>query len=108
MIWDHYIPLAVAGGRFNGEADRQGSTILDFAGMSPQRLTGELEPLIQHCVGSGAKYLLVNIDDTNLMHLMETVRGITLAPLAGAVPPVRCHCCWTRELKTSYQVRPVC
>ena len=68
MIWDHYIPLAVAGGQFNKQAEQQGSTILDFAGMSPQRLSAEAKAIIQDCVGSGAKRLLVNIDGTTLMN----------------------------------------
>ena len=70
MIWDHYIPLAVAGGKFDKHAAPRGSTILDFAGMSPQRLIGKVEAIVQDCVSSGATYLLVNIDGTSLMNLV--------------------------------------
>ena len=59
MIWDHYIPLAVAGGQFNEQAEQQGSTILDFAGMNPQRLISEAESKF------GAVHILVNNAGTN-------------------------------------------
>ena len=86
MIWDNYIPLTVAGGSLDKMAERQGSTILDFAGINPQRLISEVEGIIDHCVSSGARYLLVNIDDASLMNLMETFRGTVPAPFEGAVP----------------------
>ena len=86
MIWDHYMPLAVAGGQFNRRADQHGSTVLDFAGMNPERLTGEVQATIQECVSRGAKHLLVNIDSTILMNLMERFRDIFPAPFGRAVP----------------------
>ena len=86
MTWDHYVPLAVAGGQFNEQAKRQGSTILDFAGISPHRLTGEVEAIVHNCIGSGAKYLLVNIDGSNLKLLMEPSQSIMPTPLVGEVP----------------------
>lgn len=86
MLWDHYIPLAVAGGEFDKQPDQQGSTILDFAGMSPQRLAGEVEEIVQDCISSGAKYLLMNIDGSRLKHLMEPSRNIIPTPLVGKVP----------------------
>lgn len=86
MLWDHYIPLAVAGGQFEKRADRQGSTILDFAGMSPQQFIDEVEAIVQDCISSGAKYLLVNIHGQNLRNLMEPSQNTIPAPIAGAVP----------------------
>ena len=78
MIWDHYIPITVAGGLLDKQAEQQGSTILDFAGMNPQRLIGEAESIVRDCVNSGAKRLLVNIDGEILMNLIKR-----LAPLGG-------------------------
>ena len=86
MIWDHYIPLAVSGSTVNKQAGQQSSTILDFAGINPQRLIGEVEGIIEDCVSSGAKHLLVNIDGTSLMSLVETFRNSVPAPIGGAVP----------------------
>ncbi len=71
MIWDSYIPIAVSRGQFANQAEHQGSAILDFAGMSPQRLVGEAESVIRDCVNSRAKRLLVNIYGTCLVDLME-------------------------------------
>ena len=43
MDWDHYIPLAVAGRRFDTRSTRLGSTIWDFAGTTPRQMSNEME-----------------------------------------------------------------
>lgn len=86
MIWDQYIPIAVSHGQFDNQAGQQGSAILDFAGMSPQRLIGEAQPIIRDCVNSAAKRLLVNLDGTSLFNLMERWSDITPVPLRGSAP----------------------
>jgi len=83
MIWNHYIPLVVTGGHLNEQTDRQGSTILDFAGVNPQRLSDGLESIVQDCVTSRSIHLLVNIDPVILMDLMER---LTPAFFGGALP----------------------
>ena len=83
MIWNHYIPLVVTGGHFNEQVDRQGSTILDFAGVNPQRLSDGLESIVQDCAASRSKHILVNIDPMILMDLTER---LTPAFFGGALP----------------------
>ena len=83
MIWNYYIPLVVTGGHFNELADRQGSTILDFAGVNPERLSDGLESIVQDCAASRSKHLLVNIDPMIPMDLTER---LTPAFFGGALP----------------------
>ena len=84
MIWDHYIPLAVAGSHIDEPAEQGSPTILDFAGMSRPRLIGEFEAIVRECIAGGAQRLLVNFDGANVMDLLENSQPPI--PIVGAVP----------------------
>ena len=84
MIWEHYIPLAVAGSHLDEPAEQGSPTILDFAGLSRPRLIGEFETIVQECIAGGAQRLLVNFDGTNVMDLLKSSR--TPISIVGAVP----------------------
>ena len=86
MDWDHYIPLAVVGRQFDTQSTRLGPTIWDFAGTTPRQMSSELDAIVQDCVGRGGRHLLVNIDGTCLMNLMESYQNMTPASFGGAVP----------------------